>query len=412
MTALRDAFFLPEPADAIELRAFTHGLMPKTVPAMMRHFVDDWQRYGVDAWNEIPNHWRPDDNEPVGWWSLPEYLGDQFIAPLLDAPLGTCILQPNVHWTVQCLLSVTELFAGKTEVIITEAEFPSVSYSVRQWADLQKYTLRIIPSASDGFVDQAAVLQAINEQTALVILSHVGFLTGEKLPDTFLNQVTEKTHRHGGVFALDGYHAAGSIPVDVTAFDVDVYFGGLLKEACGSSGNAFVYIRPGLDLRPRLTGWFGVANPFGFAPVAEVHPVARRRFMAGTSAIAPMYHAVEGVRLLLEAGLDAVRRHSLDLTNACIDRADTAGLALRSPREDERRGAMVILEMPAAERLCTYLKHQHIYTDSRLDRYLRLAPFVWNTHEEIEVAFQHISAVLRSGAYLETNRTRSIGPVS
>ena len=111
MLDLRDRFFVPDPP-AVELRAFTHGLMPKTVPAMTERFVDDWRARGVDAWNAVPNHWRPGSGEAVGWWSLPDYLGDAFIAPMLRAPAGTCIRQPNVHWTVQALLSGPEPFAG------------------------------------------------------------------------------------------------------------------------------------------------------------------------------------------------------------------------------------------------------------------------------------------------------------
>ncbi len=414
MLALRDAFFLPDPAEAVELRAFTHGLMPRTVPAMMHHFVEDWRRYGVDAWNEVPNHWRPGSGERVGWWTLPDYLGDRFIAPLLGAPEGTCILQPNVHWTVQCLLSDPALFAERRQVVLTAAEFPSVMHSVRQWAGLQGFSVRLVPLDAAGFVDQAAVLEAVGEETALVLLSHVGFTTGEKLPDAFLAQVAARVHAHGGLFALDGYHATASIPVDVAACGADVYFGGLLKEACGSSGNAYVYLRPGLDLRPRTTGWFGDADPFAFHPEPALHPDVRRRFLSGTSAVASMYHAVEGVRLLLEAGLDAVRRHSLALTGACIERADDAGLALRSPREAERRGAMVILDVPAADRLCAFLKQRYVYTDSRQGRYLRLAPFVWNTPDEVERAFDLLADALRSGAYLhpEAVAPATTGPVT
>ena len=412
MLTLRDAFFLPAPPEAIELRAFTHGLMPKTVPAMMHHFVEDWQRHGTDAWNEVPNHWRPGSGEPVGWWTLPVYLGDHFIAPLLGAPPGTCIMQPHVHWTVQCLLSVPELFARKREVLLTGAEFPSVLHSVRQWADVHAFTARVVSPTPDGFADQEAVLNAIGPETALVFLSHVGFTTGEKLPDAFLARVADTVHTHGGLFAIDGYHATGSVAIDVTRYGADAYFGGLLKEACGSSGNAFVYLRPGLDLRPRTMGWFGDADPFGFRAAPEPHPEVRRRFLGGTSAIASMYHAVEGVRLLLGAGLDAVRRHSLALTEACITRADAAGLRLRSPREAERRSAMVILETPAADKLCAYLKTHHVYTDSRQDRYLRLSPFVWNTHDEVNRAFDLIAAAVASGDYLAFEKGEAVGPVT
>lgn len=399
MLDLRDAFFMPKAEDAVELRAFTHGLMPRNVPTMMQHFVEDWKRYGVDAWNHIPNHWHPTDPTPVGWWTLPDYLGDTFIAPLIGAPPGTCIHQSNVNWTVQCLLSDPGIFAEKNEVVITEAEFPSVMHSVRQWADLHRYTVRMVLLGEEGFVDQAAVLEAINKKTALVFLSHVGFTTGEKLPDAFLAEVAARVHQHGGLFAMDGYHATASIPVEVTNYGVDLYFGGLLKEACGSSGNAYVYVRPGLDIRPHTTGWFGDAEPFAFNPAPEPHPDVRRRFLSGTSAVASMYHAVEGVRVLLDAGLDAVRAHSLDLTGYCVERAQAASLPLKSPAEAERRGAMVILEVPAADHLCAYLKQHRIYTDSRKGRYLRLAPFVWNTRTDLERAFDVIEQTLQEGSY-------------
>ena len=83
--------------DAVELRAFTHGLMPKTVPAMMKRFCRDWQTRGVDAWNEVGDwsevgdHWQRDNDASVGWWTLPEHLGDRFVAPMYHAVEGVKI---------------------------------------------------------------------------------------------------------------------------------------------------------------------------------------------------------------------------------------------------------------------------------------------------------------------------------
>ena len=410
--SLRSHYAFPDDDRAIELRAFTHGLMPKTVPAMMERFTEDWRQRGVDAWNEVPNHWRPDSGDRVGWWTLPDYLGDQFIAPLLGAPAGTCIMQSSVHWTVQCLLSAPEVFAQKRELIVTELAFPSVLHSARQWADLLDIELTVVPATEDGRVDEAAVLDAIGAGTALVALSHVGFTTGARLPDAFLQTVAERTHAHGGLFVIDGYHSASTMPVDVTALGADLYMGGLLKEASGSSGNTFVYVRPGLELTPRTTGWFGDADPFGFQTAPEPHPDVRRRFLGGTTPVAPLYHAVEGVRLLLDAGLNAVRAHSLALTDKCIRRIDEAGLALRSPRDPERRSAMVILRVPEAEALCAHLKQRGIYTDSRQNRFLRMAPFVWNTEDELERAFDAIEDAIATGDYLDASPVRAPGPVT
>ena len=360
---LRDAFVLP-PHDAIEFRAFTHGLMPRTVPAMMQHFVADWQQRGVDAWNEIPNHWLPESGDSVGWWSLPEYLGDCFIAPLLGAPAGACIMQPNAHWIVQSLLSCPTLFTSAKKVIVTEAAFPSVLFSLKQWQSTYGLDVTVLPLDA-GRIPQTALLEAIDEHTALVILSHVGFLTGERLTDDFIQQVADRVHEHRGLLALDGYHSIGAMTAGVVDLNVDVYFGGLLKEGAGSSGNAFLYIREGLDLGPRMAGWFGDADPFAFNQAPVPHPVVRRRFMGGTPAIASLYHAVEGARVLLDAGLDAVRRDSLEKTDRCIQLADAAGLTLHSPREAVHRGAMVIFHLPHADRMVQYLKGHNIYIDSR-----------------------------------------------
>jgi len=411
MLDLRDHFFVPDPP-AVELRAFTHGLMPRTVPALMERFAEDWRTRGVDAWNAVPNHWRPGSGEAVGWWRLPDYLGDAFIAPMLRAPAGTCIMQPNVHWTVQCLLSCPEPFAGgRREVVFTTGEFPSVQHSIRQWAGITGLAPRPIPLGPDGFVDLDAVLDAISDRTAWVFLSHVGFATGEKLTDEALQAVAESAHRHGALFAVDGYHATGSAPVDVEALGADVYFGGLLKEACGSSGNAYLYVREGLTLTPRLAGWFGDADPFGFREEPHPHPEVRRRFLAGTTAVASLYHAVEGLRVLLGAGLAAVRADALAKTARAIAHADRLGLALRSPREDARRGVMVVLAVPDANRMSEWLKTQGVYTDSRRDEVLRFAPFVWNTPSDIDRLFEAVGEGVRTGAH-RRYRPAATGPVT
>ncbi|MEM8559368.1 MAG: aminotransferase class V-fold PLP-dependent enzyme [Bacteroidota bacterium] len=413
---LRDHFVVPTGPDgqpAIELRAFTHGLMPKSVPAMMQRFADDWTTRGVDAWNEVPNHWDPADPTPVGWWTLPTYLGDRFVARLLGAPAGTCVMQPNAHWSVQCLLSAPEPFEdSRNEVVISATAFPSVQHSARQWAALRGFDLRVVPPSTDGFVDQQAVFNAIGPTTAWVFLSHVGFTTGERLPDAFLQEVAATVHQHGGLCALDGYHANATMPIDVQALGADVYVGGLLKEASGSSGNGILYVRDGLALTPALTGWFGDAAPFAFNAAPEPHPEVRRRFLGGTTAAASLYHAVEGIRALLDVGLDAVRADSLAKTARAIERAEAVGLRLRSPREVERRSAMVIVAVEAADQLCEYLKTRGVYTDSRQGRFLRFAPWVWNTMDEVERALDEIAAAIRSGSYRAFDAPIPAGPVT
>lgn len=405
------AYRFPSEPNAIELRAFTHGLQPERVPLMMEHFTEDWRRFGVDAWNEVPNHWRPESGETVGWWTLPTYLGDHFIAPLLGADAGTCILQPSVHWTLQYLLSSPEVAARGSEVVVSETAFPSVLHSTKQWSHLRDLAPQVVEPTAAHRVDQAALLDTIGPETALVALSHVGFTTGARLPTSFVQDVADRAHAHDALFLLDGYHAAATRPIDVTDLDCDLYVGGLLKEASGSSGNTFLYLRDGVELTPRLTGWFGDAAPFEFRPDPEPHPDVRRRFLGGTTAVAPMYHAVEGVQILLDLGLDAVRDHSRALTDRAIKHADALDIPLRSPRRPEARSAMVLLEVPGAERLVAYLKQRAIYTDSRRDEVVRMAPFVWNTLDEIDRTFDAVETAMSTGKYRSVS-VEAAGPVT
>lgn len=396
---------------AIELRAFTHGLMPRSVPAMMQRFTEDWQQQGVDAWNHIPNHWKPDSDEKVGWWNLPEYLADTFIAPMLGAPAGSCILLPNVHAAITGLMSCSQLFLHKKTVVVPADAFPSVLYPVHQWQQLYGLRLHIVPPDVYGFCNRKAILDAIDTDTALVFLSHVGFTSGEVLTDDFVTSVAAKVHLAGGLLVVDGYHATGSVPTAVQETKADVYVGGLLKEASGSAGNGYLYIRPGLDLRPTTAGWFADAAPFAFNLKPTWHPEVRRRFLGGTTAVAPLYHAVEGLKILLEAGIDRVRAHTLALTAHAIDHIQALPITLRSPVTPEKRGPMLILEMPHADYMCHHLKAHHIFTDSRKGNLLRLAPFVWNSQTEIDQTFRLIGDALKSNSYLHTSFT-SEGPVT
>jgi kynureninase len=410
VSSVRKRFRFPDEPDAIEFRAFTHGLQPATVPAMMEHFTEDWRRFGVDAWNEVPNHWRPESGDTVGWWTLPTYLADEFVAPLLGAPRGTCILQPNVHWTVQCVLSAPEVARRGTQVVTSATAFPSVLHSTRQWAGLRDLSPHVVPATDAGRLDEDAVLAAVDDDTAMVAVSHVGFTSGARRPDVYLRRLAETAHAHDALLLVDGYHAAGSMPVDVAEMGCDLYVGGLLKEACGASGNTYVYVRDGLTLTPQLTGWFGDAAPFEFRDEPTPHPEVRRRFLGGTTAVAAMYHAVEGARILLDVGLETVRQHSQALTALAIERADAAALPLRSPRDPAARSAMVVLEVPDAHRMTAYLKAHHVYTDSRQHEVLRMAPFVWNTPEEVHRTFDRIEHAIETGVYRE-HSAASAGPV-
>ena len=138
----------------------------------------------------------------------------------------------------------------------------------------------------------------------------------------------------------------------------------------------------------------------------------RRRFLAGTTAVASMYHAVEGLRVLLEPGVPAVRADTLAKGALAIERADALGLSVRSPREAARRGAMLVVEVDDADRTARWLKTQDVYVDSRRDEVVRLAPWVWNPTADVDRLFDALGDALRTGAHRSLGAGDEGGPVT
>lgn len=415
----------------IDLRAFTHGQMPVDVVLNLDRFADAWAGGGVDNWNQVADSSMflvgdEDEEErdrPVGWWNLPEVIGDRFIARLLKAPKGSCIMLPNVTTIMQQLLSCRELNQpGKRKVVTTDGEFSAVIQTLhafnRQfdgYSEEVKKAVQLdiaVAEISKEPFDAEKILAKIDDQTALVVLSHVGFLRGEVVQDDDIQRIVEKAHAHGAIVAIDGYHAIGSHETDVQKLGVDVYFGGLLKEGCGSSGNGFLYVRPGLELTPQ-GGWFGVAEPFAFKQEPASHQSVVRRFLSGTTPIAPLYHGVEGLKIFLNIGIPRIVADIKAKVKYVVDTLTASDIEVFSPREETRMSALVIIEIEEADKLRQVLKEKYgILVDARQNRFLRLAPFVYNSVEQIKTAVQAILETVKDGKYKDVEIVKEGGPVT
>src|SRR5205085_4298261 len=125
------------------------------------------------------------------------------------------------------------------------------------------FELRVVPAESDLTVSTERLLDAIDDTTAVVAVSHVLFRTSYIMDAA---AITRRAHEVGATVILDTYQSAGIIPVDVTALGVDFTVGGCLKWLCGGPGNAFLYTRPDLlkTVKPAFTGWVSHRSPFAF----------------------------------------------------------------------------------------------------------------------------------------------------
>jgi kynureninase len=316
----------------------------------------------------------------------------------MGAPQGSVLVHENSSIANSILFSALDFSdTRRNKVVICDMDFPSDVYVLRQWLPphVELHTVR----TADGItIDPDALLDAIDERTRLVSLSHVLFKSAYILP---AQAIVEKAHAVGAQVVLNGYHSVGVIPLDVVAMGVDFYIGGTLKWLCGGPGGVFMYVRPDLlpSLRPKVTGWFAHQQPFAFDFENFTLRDDAYRLMNGTPGVASLYAIQPGVDIIAAVGVNAIREKSVRQTALIVEMADARGYGVVSPRDPAQRGGTVTLRPPHAYEVSRELLAQDILIDYREGAGIRVAPHFYTADHELEQVFAAIDATLQDGAW-------------
>lgn len=359
------------------------GPMPRTVPEKMAEYARDWGDLGVKAWNR-------------GWWELPVEIGNE-IAPLINADPGEVVMMPNVTIAQTAVLSSIDFARGKDTVVMTELDFPSVRYAYAEMA--QRLGARVVTVHSDDgiSIDLDKLLAAIDERTRLVAVSHVLFRSAYLMD---VDAICRRAHEAGALVSLDSFHAVGIVPVDVKRSKPDFLTGGVLKWLCGGPGACFLYVSPAVrdQLKPALTGWQAHSRPFAFEESME-YTTGPFRWLNGTPVIPALYAAAEGPRILRRAGVEAIREKSVRLTSRLIELADSRGYGVHAPRDPNRRGGTVAVDVPHGYEVKEQLLSRNILVDYRVGAGIRIAPHFFTREDELEEVIFEIDTALETGSW-------------
>jgi len=280
---------------------------------------------------------------------------------------------------------------------MTELDFPSVRYAYAEMA--QRLGARVVSVRSeDGIgIDIDRLLHAIDERTRLVAVSHVLFRSAY-LQD--VDAICRRAREMGALVSLDSFHAVGIVPVDVKRSKPDFLTGGVLKWLCGGPGGCFLYVSPAVrdQLKPALTGWQAHSRPFAFEEEME-YTTGAFRWLNGTPVVPALYVAAEGPRILRRAGIPAIREKSIALTSRLIQLADARGYRVNAPRDSQRRGGTVALDVPHGYEVTQHLLSRNILLDYRVGAGIRIAPHFFTSEEELEEVIFEIDAALQSGSW-------------
>ncbi len=360
LRALREQFALPD--GVIYLDGNSLGARPRASAARAAEVVsEEWGTGLIRSWNT------------AGWFELPQRLGNM-LAPLVGAGENEVVVTDttsiNLFKVLAAALRVQATRDPSRKVIVSEASnFPTDLYIAQGLADLlqQGYSLRLVNSPAE-------IDAAVGADTAVLMLTHVNYKSGEMLD---MAALTELAHARGALTVWDLCHSAGAVPVALNASKADYAIGCTYKYLNGGPGSpAFVWVAPALRdaFWQPLSGWWGHAAPFAMDP--QYRPVdGVRRFLCGTQPITSMAMVECGLDVFAQTDMSALRAKSLQLTDLFIAlveaRCGHHPLTLVTPREHARRGSQVSFEHPEGYAVMQALIEREVIGDYREPRIIR-----------------------------------------
>lgn len=383
LAPLRQHFALPD--GIIYLDGNSLGPPPRAVHQRVAQLLaQEWAHGLIRSWND------------AGWMALPARIAEG-IARLIGAPPDSVSVGDSTSVNVFKLLGTALRLRPERRTILTEAEnFPTDLYMA------QGLTRFLDQHHQVHTVEPDAILSAIDDNTAVVMLTHVNYRTGA-MHD--MGAITAAAHARGALMLWDLAHSAGAVPLDIAGCDADFAVGCGYKYLNGGPGApAFLYIAPRLHgaIRMPLTGWLGHAAPFAFEPAYRPAPGIAQATV-GSPPVLSLAALQVGIDTALLAPLIAVRDKSVRLTELFIELiAQQCGDLFRlvTPRDPARRGSQISLFHPDGYAIMQALIARGVIGDYRDPGILRFgfAP-LYQRHVDVWDAVAVLRDIMQSGAW-------------
>jgi selenocysteine lyase/cysteine desulfurase len=348
----------------VYVNSCSQGALSDSVRNAYMSYLSDWDQRGA-PWEY--------------WVGLMEAARAEF-AGLVGADTDEVAVTTSVSAGVSALASAFRFDEGRDTIVVSDFEFPTIG---QIWHAQEARGARVVhvPAAPDGSIPIERFERVVDDSTALVAVTAVCFRNGSRID---VDAVTRLAHARGARVLVDAYQAAGAIPIDVRAMDVDFLAAGVLKYLLGSAGLAFLYCKGEHveKLVPTATGWFADADIFKM----DIHdyspsPTARR-FEAGTPPVPNIYAGIAGIRLMREIGVAETAEHVRGLNDLLLDGLDDLGAKVVTVRDPNLRGPLVTVASTDVGALVEALAADDVVLSSRDDN-LRISPHCYNSADDI-----------------------------
>ena len=388
LAPLRDLFALP--AHTIYLDGNSLGAQPKAALEHAQHIItQEWGTDLIQSWNK------------AGWFHRPLSIGNE-LAPLIGAEQDevavTDSTSVNIFKAVAGALHIqkNQAHTAQRRVIVTErSNFPTDIYileGIKHFLN-DGYELRLVDSPED-------LHQAIDQDVAVVLLTHVNYRTGYMLD---MDELTAHTQQQGALIIWDLCHSAGAVPVDLNAAQADFAVGCTYKYLnAGPGAPAFIWVpkKHQAAFAQPLTGWWAHQSPFEMQP-SFAAPGDIRGALCGTQPMISLSLVSTGLAAFKQTSMQKIRAKSLALTDLFIalveQRCADHPLTLETPRDHAIRGSQVSIAHPHGYAIMQALIERGVVGDYREPHIMRFGftPLytsftdVWNAVEILADILDH-----------------------
>jgi kynureninase len=395
LAPFRERFVIDDP-ETLYLDGNSLGRLPLATRERLRATVDQWGSELVTGWHE--------------WIELPERAGNLLASEVLGARPGEVIVTDST--TVNLFKLASAVLDTRPGAVVTDtANFPTDRYVLDGVARRHGRELRLFdPDPIHGPQPWDVEAACSDGDVALVSLSHVAYRSGALADMEAIGAASSAP------VIWDLCHSAGAVPIELERRGVELAVGCTYKYLnAGPGAPAFLYVREELqpELGTPIQGWFGQRDQFQMERPYDPDPGVRG-FLAGTPPILALAAVEEGARLVGEAGIDALRRKAVALTELAIEFHDAhlapLGFELASTRDPGRRGGHVSIAHPEAWPICRALiERAHVIPDFRGPDSIRLGlPPLYTRFIDVYDALERLRGLVERGEHrsVESGRLR------
>ena len=235
---------------------------------------------------------------------------------------------------------------------------------------------------------------AVSPRTKVIFISHITSPTALIFP---VKEICKRARAAGILTVVDGAHAPGQIPVDLTDLDVDIYSGNHHKWLCAPKGSGFLFARPEHHewIEANTVSW-------GWRPGSTF--VSRNQYQ-GTRDIAAWLATPAAIRFQQEHDWDTVRSRCHGLARLARQRiSERFGEAPITPDlPDEWFGQMVTCVLPPSIDLA--IVKSRLYDEFRVEvpfgglfglKWVRVSFQGYNDEADLDRLIEALSAVIEN----------------